>query len=86
MAVYREDLRWPPLRCEAPGCRGGHQEEDLWFHPVCHRASPTWVRRRGDVLTLACARCARDVVSLVVTGLNGRSAMHARKRGGQGEA
>lgn len=66
MVVYREDLRWPPLRCAAQGCRNGHSEEDLWFHPVCHPASPTWVRRKGAVLTLSCARCDRDLVSVVV--------------------
>ena len=80
MPVYREDLRWPPLRCEAPSCVDGHHEDEMWFHPACHRASPLRVRRDGDLLTLACARCDRDVVSLAIVETT------ISPRGGWGDA
>ena len=72
MPLYREDLDHPRIACAVPGCRDTHSHgEDLWIHPSCHLDSPTWVRYRGDVLTVQCARCDRDIVSLVVASREG---------------
>ena len=64
MALYREDLG--PSACECPDCRETQQTSEMYFHPRCHPESPTWVRYRGDVLTVECAKCRREVVSVVV--------------------
>lgn len=69
--LYREDLDRPSAVCAAPGCNTTPADEDLWIHPTCHLDSPTWVRYRGDVLTVQCARCERDVLSLVVASRHG---------------
>ncbi len=66
MPIYREDLERPPICCGVPGCNKTHEDEDMWIHPSCHVDSPTWVRYRGDVMTIQCARCERDIVSVVV--------------------
>lgn len=70
MPIYREDLEAPAAGQYAPGGLPGRDvvsaEDDMWFHPNCHLDSPTWARYRGDVLTIQCARCERDIVSLVI--------------------
>lgn len=71
MPLHREDLERAPVPCGVPGCGGDHQDEDFWIRPGCHLDSPTWVRYRGDVLTVQCARCERDIVSLVVASRHG---------------
>ena len=64
MALYREDF--DSSECDCPACRETQHTNELYFHPRCHPESPTWVRYRGDVLTVECAKCRREVVSVVV--------------------
>lgn len=64
MALYREDFE--QAECDCPACRETQQSSELYFHPACHPESPTWVRFRGDVLTVECAKCRREVVSVVI--------------------
>ncbi len=75
MPLYREDLERRPAVCAVPGCNTTQADtpadDDLWVHPTCHLDSPTWVRYRGDVLTVQCARCERDILSLVVASREG---------------
>ena len=66
MPIYREDLETPQARQCIPGCDAIHTDDDMWFHASCHLDSPTWARYRGDVLTIQCARCKRDIVSVVI--------------------
>ena len=61
MALYREDLE--ASRCDVPGCE---DTTELWFHARCHLGSPTWVTYRDGVVTIVCARCDREIASLVV--------------------
>ncbi len=64
MALYREDLE--QTGCGCPACRETQHTSEMYFHPHCHPGSPTWVHFRGDVLTVECAKCRREVVTVVV--------------------
>ena len=64
MPHYREDF--DRLECACPACRATQRSGEMYLHPRCHPASPTWVRCRGDVLTVECAECRREVVTLVI--------------------
>ena len=64
MPLYREDFE--QSRCDCASCRETQHSSEMYFHPRCHPQSPTWVRYRGDVLTVECAKCRREVVAVVV--------------------
>lgn len=64
MPLYREDLELS--HCDFPGCTETSHTDEIYFHPRCHFESSTWVRYRGDVLTIECAVCGKEVASIVV--------------------
>ena len=64
MALYREDFE--QAACDCPACRETSRTSEMYFHPRCHPESPTWVRYRGDVLTVECAKCSQEVVTVVI--------------------
>jgi len=64
MALYREDIE--QFRCDFPGCPETPHTDEIYFHPRCHLESPTWAHYRGDVLTIECAQCGREVATIVV--------------------
>ena len=71
MPIYREDLDAATACQHCPDCNATTPdvppgEGDRWIHPTCHIDSPTWARYAGDVLTIQCARCKLDIVSIVI--------------------
>lgn len=52
------------MKCEVAGC--DCNEGPFYLHSKCHMSSPTWVTVHGDVLTVLCAECDKQIATFKV--------------------
>lgn len=50
------------LKCDC--C--GEEEQEIYFHPKCHKEAPTWTVYYGGMLKVICAECEKTVVIIEV--------------------
>ncbi len=76
MLYYREDLE--KRECVCAACRRAMQAGPVYYHSQCHGNIPMWVRYEGGVLTVECASCKKEVLSVVVA--RWKDELHVRRR------
>lgn len=65
MALTRREL--DRMTCGEPHPEGEKcDHEALYFHGVCHMESPTWSVYENGVLSVICAECRKNIVSIQV--------------------
>lgn len=47
----------------------GTSDGPMYLHSRCHTGSPTWASMQGNVLTITCAECDKEIARFEVAGV-----------------